>query len=80
MPAGGWHAEESMSLEQALRAFTIDAAYAGWQESTLGSIEPGKWADFIVLDRDPFAIDAKDIWRVDVEQTFVAGEQVYSNE
>ena len=80
MPAGGWYAEESMSLEQALRAFTIDAAYAGWQEDTLGSIEPGKWADFIVLDRDPFAIDAKEIWQVGVEQTFVAGEQVFSNE
>ena len=67
-----------MTLIEALRAFTLDAAYAEHQESTLGSLEAGKWADFIVLDRDIFTIDAKDIWRTRVLQTWVAGKQVHS--
>jgi predicted amidohydrolase YtcJ len=77
MPSGGWYAEEKMSLEQALRSFTIDAAYSAWQEKSLGSLEPGKWADFIVLEQDPFAVDASQIWQTQVEQTYVAGERVY---
>ncbi|MCK7459228.1 amidohydrolase [Idiomarina aminovorans] len=77
MPAGGWYAEEKMSLKQALRSFTIDAAYSAWQEKSLGSLEPGKWADFIVLEQDPFAVDSSDIWQTKVEQTYVAGERVY---
>lgn len=77
MPAGGWYAEEKMSLEQALRSFTIDAAYSAWQEKSLGSLEPGKWADFIVLEQNPFAVDSSDIWRTQVEQTYVAGKRVY---
>lgn len=77
MPAGGWYAEEKMSLQQALRSFTIDAAYSAWQEKSLGSLEPGKWADFIVVEQDPFAVDSSDIWQTQVEQTYVAGERVY---
>ncbi|RUO71971.1 amidohydrolase [Idiomarina ramblicola] len=77
LPTGGWYAEEKMSLEQALRSFTIDAAYSAWQEKSLGSLEPGKWADFIVLGQDPFAADASNIWQTQVEQTYVAGKRVY---
>lgn len=77
-PPGGWHAEQGISLAQALRAFTLDAAYAEHQEQNLGSLEPGKWADFILIDRDLFKIPPADIWKIRVEQTWVAGKKVYS--
>ena len=77
LPAGGWHIEQAMTLLEAFRAFTLDAAYAEHQEKTLGTLEKGKWADFILVDRDLFAIAPADIWKIKVEQTWVAGKQVY---
>ncbi|TQV76040.1 amidohydrolase [Exilibacterium tricleocarpae] len=76
-PPGGWLAEQSMSIGQALRAFTRDAAYAAHQETVLGGLTPGKWADFVVLDRDIFAIAAADLWPTKVLQTWVAGKPRY---
>ena len=75
-PQGGWHPEQAMTLLEAFRAFTLDAAYAQ-REKTLGSLEPGKWADFILIDRDLFQIDASDIWKTKVEQTWVDGKRVF---
>jgi predicted amidohydrolase YtcJ len=77
-PAGGWHPEQAMTLTEAFRAFTLDAAYAQHQEKTLGSLEPGKWADFILVDRDLFHVPPLDIWKLQVQGTWVAGKQVYS--
>lgn len=76
-PPGGWQPHEALSPSQALRAFTLDAAYAQHQEDILGSLEPAKWADFILVDRDPFAIPPDDIWKTQVLQTWVAGECVF---
>ena len=76
-PEGGWYPNESLSKVEALRAFTIDAAYAAHQEEVLGSIEPGKWADFILINEDYFEVNESEIWKIKVLETWVAGNQVY---
>jgi len=78
-PLDGWYPEQKLSRIEALRSFTIDAAFAGHQELTLGTLDSGKWADFIVLDQDYFTIPESDIWRIKVLQTFVAGKRVYQS-
>lgn len=77
MPPGGWYSEHKLSRIEALRIFTRDAAFAAHQEDVLGTLEPGKWADFILIDRDIFEVDASEIWQTDVLQTWLAGERVY---
>ena len=79
-PVGGWYADQAMTRAEALRAFTLDAARAAHQESRLGSLEPGKWADFIVIDRDFFTIPADDIDDIVVLETWVGGKRVYARE
>jgi hypothetical protein len=76
-PAGGWRAEQKMTLLEALRAFTLDAAFAEHAEGRLGTLEPGKWADFIVVDRDIFAVAPQRLWSTRVLETWVGGKQVY---
>jgi predicted amidohydrolase YtcJ len=76
-PIAGWYPEQEMSLKEAFRCFTLDAAYAGHQEKTLGSLEAGKYADFIVIDRDLFKISPYDIHKIGVLETWVGGRQVY---
>ena len=77
LPAGGWYADEALSRAEALRSFTLDAAYAAHQEDRFGSLEPGKWADFIILDRDYFTIPSDQIDNIQVLETWIAGERVY---
>ena len=76
-PAGGWIPQQAMTLAETFRAFTTDAAYAAFQEADLGSLQIGKWADFVVLDRDMFNIFEAELWQVQVEQTWLAGEAVF---
>ncbi len=78
-PPGGWRPEQRMTGEEALRAFTLDAAYAAFWEEITGSIAPGKEADFIVVDRDPLTCEPGDIPGTRVLRTVVAGETVYES-
>ncbi|MFQ6076348.1 MAG: amidohydrolase, partial [Candidatus Bathyarchaeia archaeon] len=76
-PPGGWHPEERITVEEAVRAYTIDAAYASGEERIKGSIEVGKLADMVVLSRNIFEVPEEDIPRARVEMTVFAGEIVY---
>jgi predicted amidohydrolase YtcJ len=73
-PEGGWLAGEKMTPAQALRSFTLDAAYAAHQDKTLGSLEKGKWADFILIDQDVINGTKETIWKTQVLQTWIGGE------
>ncbi|HET9513143.1 MAG TPA: amidohydrolase [Gemmatimonadales bacterium] len=74
----GWHPEEAMTREQALKAFTIWPAYAAFEESERGSIEVGKWADFTVFDKDIMTVPEAEIPTAKNMMTVVNGEIVYT--
>jgi predicted amidohydrolase YtcJ len=76
-PAGGWYANEAMTVEQALQSFTINAAFAAHAESFSGSLDPGKQADFIVIDQDIMRINPELIWKTRVLETWVGGQQIH---
>lgn len=77
LPPGGWRMAEAMTLPQAFAAFTTGAAWAGHAEDKVGTLTPGKWADFILVDRDPFANAPSELWKVRVDETWVAGKRVF---
>jgi hypothetical protein len=77
-PPGGWIPSERLTLAQALDAYTRGAAYAGFAEEKIGSLEPGKWADFIIVDRDPTKVDAQSLARTQVLETWIAGKKIWS--
>ena len=76
-PPGGWIPSERLTFEQALNAFTRGAAYAGFAEDRIGALEPGKWADFIIVDRDVSKADPQALARTQVLETWVAGKKVW---
>jgi predicted amidohydrolase YtcJ len=73
----GWIAEQRISLEAALRAYTSEAAFASFEERIKGRLAPGFLADVVVLDRDPFALAADDIGACRVACTIVGGDRVH---
>ena len=77
-PPGGWIPAERLTFAEALAAYTRGAAYAGFAEDRIGSLEPGKWADFIVIDRDPTQVDAQSLAKTQVLETWVAGKRVFN--
>ena len=76
-PAGGWYPEQRMSREEALRSMTIWPAKAAFQESMLGSLTAGKYADFVLLDQDIMRVAPDLILQTRVMQTWVNGTRVY---
>jgi predicted amidohydrolase YtcJ len=79
-PPGGWLPEQRLTLEQALAAFTRGAAYAGFAEDRIGSLEKGRWADFILVDRDIFDVPTpRQLRETKVVETWIAGKKVWPN-
>lgn len=76
-PFGGWLPRERVTREQAWKAYTLDAAYAGFAEDRIGSLEPGKRADFLIISDDLLLAAPSTIRQITVEQTWVGGRPVF---
>lgn len=77
LPKDGWLPKETLSVEEALRCYTITSAFASFEENKKGSLEVGKAADFIILDKDIFKINKNNILDIKILMTVVDGEIVY---
>jgi predicted amidohydrolase YtcJ len=77
MPAEGWFPEERVSLDTALRAYTVNNAWVAGEEAVKGSLEPGKFADLVVVDRDIFTVPPTQLMDADVLLTIVGGRIVW---
>ncbi|MEL7198974.1 MAG: amidohydrolase [Pseudomonadota bacterium] len=75
-PFGGWRAQESVSREDALRAYTSDAAYAGFADGRFGRLVVGERADFLLVDRDPFLTSPSEIRQTEINAVWVGGVRV----
>lgn len=75
-PEGGWYPEERLTIEQVLKGFTLDSAYASFEDQVKGSIEAGKYADFVILSDDPTAIDPNELRSISAIGTYLGGKQV----
>lgn len=76
-PPGGWNGQLALSLEDALWSYVVGPAIASGEAARKGVIAPGMLADLIVTQADPFEIDPADLWRMEVDHTFVGGRSVY---
>jgi predicted amidohydrolase YtcJ len=79
-PAGGWYPDQVMTRDEALKGMTLWAAYAAFQEKELGSLSSGKYADFVVLDRDIMKVPATDIPKTRVLSTWLGGKKVFESQ
>jgi predicted amidohydrolase YtcJ len=70
--------EQRLTVEEALRMYTVDAAYSSCEENVKGSIEDGKLADLTILSNDPLAVPMDELKDVNVEMTIIDGKVVYS--
>ena len=76
-PQGGWFPEQKLAMAEAIRLYTLDAAFGEFQEKYKGSISPGKLADIIILSKDLFSIPVEDILKTKVDVTIFDGKVVY---
>jgi predicted amidohydrolase YtcJ len=74
---GGWYPEQKISVAEAFRAYTADAAYAAFEEKEKGTLAAGRLADLVVLSADPFQVPPEELERIEVEKTVVGGKVVY---
>ena len=79
-PAGGYEPAEKMTRDQALRSYTLDAAFGEFEEKYKGSIEVGKLADFTIFSKDIMTVSEKEILETEVSMTVVGGKVVYTKE
>ena len=79
-PPGGWYPDQKLTLAEAVRGFTKDAAYAAFEENSRGTIEVGKLADFTIVDGDLYTAPVSDLWKTKVRMTVVGGKVVYGAE
>lgn len=79
-PFGGWRPEETLNREEALAAFTKDAAYAGFADGRFGRLVVGERADFLLVDRDPLLATPEELRKTRVLQTWIGGRPVYQAE
>ncbi len=79
-PEGGWLPEEKVSLEEAIRAYTLGSAFAEFEERRKGTLSPGKFADLIILSQDITNVSPSELLRTDVLLTMVGGKIVYRKE
>ena len=78
-PEGGFVPKEAVGLEEAIKAYTLGAAFAGRREKQEGSLEPGKLADLIMVNQDLFKIEPQEIGKTEVLLTMVGGRAVYES-
>jgi predicted amidohydrolase YtcJ len=78
-PPGGWYPDQKLTLAEAIRGFTSDAAYAAFEESSRGAIEPGKLADLTIVEGDLYKAPQAELFATRVRYTVVGGEVVYQN-
>ncbi len=76
-PDGGWHPEQAVDLRTALEAYTVNPARIAGDDQIRGQLKPGMRADLVVLNTDPFTVDAQDLWQAKTEHTFVGGRSVW---
>ena len=76
-PAGGWYPDQRLTLAEAIRGFTKDAAYAAFEENSRGTIEQGKLADLTIVDGDLYAMPQSDLFKAKVRYTVVGGDIVF---
>jgi len=75
---GGWFPQERITVEEAIRAYTRDAAFAAFEEKEKGTLAAGKLADFAILSADPFSVQPEEIGKIEVVTTVVGGRVVHS--
>jgi predicted amidohydrolase YtcJ len=76
-PEGGWYPEEKLTMHDAIKMYTLDAAYAVFAEEIRGSIKVGKLADFTICDFNLMKIDPGDVLKMNIEMTIVDGKIVF---